>query len=103
MIKNKRGISGVVTVVIMIALVMVATSIVWAVISKLMTSQIETTQSCFGNFGKVSINSRYTCYDDTQKKFRFSVNVGDVDLDGVVVIIEDRVKLRKGKFKDEPA
>jgi hypothetical protein len=86
--KNKRGISGIVAAVIMIALVMAIGGIVWAVISNLVTEQLEEAGSCFDIFDKVSINNKYTCWNDTAgNEMLFSINVADAEIDKIVVSI----------------
>ncbi len=87
MIKNKKGLSGVITAVLMIALAMAAVIIVWNVVNNLVSEKLEETSSCFDVFGKITINNRYTCYDDTNKGFQFSLNMGDLDVDEVLVSI----------------
>ena len=87
MIKNKRGLSGVITVVIMIALVMAAAVIVWVVVNNIVKGQLEGVESCFGVYGKVTINNQYTCYDTIGKKFQFSIKIEDIDVDSVLVSI----------------
>lgn len=85
--KNKRGISGVITAVIMIALVMALIVIVWSFIVPLVKDQLGDVESCFGVFGKVTINSMYTCYDSSLNNFQFSIKIKDIDVDEVVVSI----------------
>ena len=85
--KNKKGISGIVATVIMIALVMAAASIIWAVINNMMKEKTASVESCFGNFEKVTLNAMYTCYNSTNNNIQFSINIGDVDVDGVLVAI----------------
>jgi len=84
---NKKAISGIVTAVIMIALVMAAAIIVWAVVNNLVSEQLGEAESCFMIFGKVSINNRYTCYNSTENELQFSINIGDIDVDEVLVAI----------------
>lgn len=85
--KNKKGISGVITVVIMIALVMVAAVIVWVVVRNIVQGQLGGVESCFGAYGKVTINDIYTCYNSSSDKFQFSISIGDIDVDSVLVSI----------------
>ena len=87
MIKNRKGISGVITAVIMIALVLVAAVIVWVVVRNIVQGQLTGVESCFGVYGKVTINNRYTCYNSSSNKFQFSVNIGDIDVSAVLVSI----------------
>lgn len=84
---NKKGISGVIVTVLMIALVLAVVVIVWNVINNLVGEKLEEAESCFDIFGKVSLNSQYTCYDSTNDEVRFSVNVGDIALNKVIVSI----------------
>lgn len=85
--KNHKGISGVIVVVILIALVMVVSVIVWTVINNLVTDKLGKAESCFGIFGEVTINSRYTCYKSSFGEFQFSINIGDIDVDEIIIAI----------------
>ncbi len=83
----KHGLSGIITAVIMIALVMAAAVIVWGVVNNLLKGQMESAEACFGNYNKVTINSIYTCYDSTDNTFHFSLNIGDIEVDEVIVSV----------------
>ena len=83
----KTGLSGVITAVIMIALVMAAAVIVWGVVNKTIKGQMKTTESCFGNYNKVAFNSIYVCYDPTADTFQFSLDIGDIEVDSVIVSV----------------
>lgn len=85
--KNKRGLSGVVTMVILIAVVMAGTTIVWSVTKKTVESQVDQAKSCYGIYDKVAINSEYTCYDADTDRLYLGINVGDVDIDEILVSI----------------
>ncbi len=87
MIKNKRGLSGVITAVILIALVMVAGVIVWVVVRNIVQGELGGVESCFGAYGKVIIDNKYTCYNSSSEQFQFSVNIGDIDVNSVLVSI----------------
>ncbi len=84
---NKKGISGVITVVIMVALVMVVAAIVWVVVRNIVQGELGGVESCFGAYDKVKIESMYTCYDSDSNNFQFSINVKDIDASGVLVSI----------------
>jgi len=84
---NNKGISGVVAAVIMIALVMAVGVIVWVVVRNVIQGQLGSVESCFGIYDKVTLNSLYTCYDADNDEFLFSINVGDVEVDKVLVAI----------------
>ena len=84
---SKKGISGVITTVIMIALVMAASSIVWVTVNNLIGEKLEEAGSCFDVFEKIIINSRFTCYNLSAKEFQFSISVGDIEIDELLVAI----------------
>ena len=83
----KHGLSGVITAVIMIALVMAAAVIVWGVVNRTIRGQTEGAEACFGNYNKVTINSIYTCYDPVEDTFHFSLSIGDIEVDEVLVSV----------------
>ena len=83
--KNKRGVSDVVTTVLLIALTLVLVGVVWVVINNLVKSKLDDTGSCFETFDKLKINQRYTCYNSSSKEFQFSIDVGDIDLKEIVI------------------
>lgn len=85
--KNKRGVSGVVTMVLMIALVIVAVSIVWIVVNNLINEKLENADSCLEIFEKVTLNNFYTCYNSSSNEVRFSINIGNCDINKLIVSI----------------
>ncbi|MCW8966502.1 MAG: hypothetical protein OQK82_07440 [Candidatus Pacearchaeota archaeon] len=87
MLKSKKAISGIITAVIMIALVMAATAILWGVVNNIVNEQLDEAGSCFDLYDKVTINNRYTCHNTTSDELRFSINVGDIDLSGLLVSV----------------
>ncbi len=82
---KKRGISNVITVVILIALVLTIVGIVWAVINNLVKGELGSAESCFGIFEEVNLNSRYTCYNSSQQELLFSICIGDVVVDEALI------------------
>jgi len=98
--KEKRGLSIVVTTVVLIALVLIAIAIVWVVVKNLITEKLEETESCFGNFDKVTINGYYTCYDSDSKEFQFAIDVGDIEIDAVLVLISNEGESKSFEIND---
>lgn len=87
---KKKGLSEVVTTVIMVALSLAALVIVWGFVSGFINQEIESSESCFGNYDKVKLNKQYTCYEALvggEYNLRFSIGVGDIEVDSVVVSI----------------
>jgi len=87
LLNEKKGISAVVTAVIMIALVMTLAIIVWQVLTNLVEDSLAGTKSCFNIVGKIEINDEYTCYNTTKPSVQFSIKMSDIDVDGIVVLI----------------
>lgn len=91
--KNKKALSTVVSTVLIILLVIVAVTIVWASVKNFIKDQTEKTK-CFDveASDKVKINDYYTCYQDVEPDgdidtVTFSIELGDVEIDGLVVSI----------------
>ncbi len=87
--RSKRGLSTIVITLILVALSMAAIVLVWGFINNLIKKQISSSESCFGNAEKVTINRQYTCYEQsgTNYKLRFSLSVGDIAVKKVVVSV----------------
>ena len=91
--KNRKALSGVVMMVIMIALVMVIMAVVVTMTKKTVEKKIEQTEACgIDNFGKLSINSEFVCYDSTNSEFVFSINREDIDLDKLLISISSETE-----------
>ena len=82
---NRKGLSDVVTTVLMIALGVAMIAIVWVIVNGLVKSSLSSAGSCVDTFDKVKINSRYTCYNSSSKEFQFSIDIRDISVDEVVV------------------
>jgi len=86
----KKGVSAVVTTVILVVLVLVLVSVVWGVVNNLVTENLESSSSCFGNFEKVEIEGKYTYYDENTDEFQFSVSMKDIDIEELVIVISTK-------------
>jgi flagellin-like protein len=85
--KNKRGMSEVVSTVIMIALVMVAAGIIWGVISSMIGDTTEKSQACFGNYEKVTLYGEGTCYDDLEDRLSVYIDVKDIEVSKIIISV----------------
>lgn len=95
---NKKAVSGVVVTVIMVSLVLVAISIVWGVINNLIETNLAKTEACFNIFEKINLNRKNICYDLATKEFFVSVNVKDIDVEGILVSISGDQKTKSFKI-----
>jgi hypothetical protein len=100
--KNNRGLSGVITAVLMIALVMVIVVIVWVVVRNIVQGQIGSVESCFEVYDKVTINNLYTCYNSTSNHFQFSIKVEDIELDKIIISVSSEGSTKSYLNKRRP-
>jgi len=84
---GKKGVSEVIASVLLIALVMVLSAIIWMVVQNLINPNLEQTSSCFGIFDKVKVGNTYTCYDSSSDELRLSLEVGEVDINAILISI----------------
>ena len=90
--KNKRGMSGVIVAIIMIALALFLGALVWGVVNNLIKEEIGKSSSCFGIYDKINIERRYTCYDSEDNRTRIQLRIGDIDVDSVLISISGNTK-----------
>ena len=100
-IRNQKGIAQILATMIMIMLVLAAASIVFGVVNNLVKDEIESSEACFGNFGEVTINKQYTCRDFDSNEVQFLINVGDVDIDGLLVSVSGKSGAKSFKIIGE--
>ena len=101
--KNKKGLSGVVVAVLMVALAIVLISIVWVVVDKLVRDKLSEAGSCMDIFGAVTINELYTCYDSANSYFQFSIGVGGIEISSVLVSIAGAGQTKSFTITNTPA
>lgn len=86
-LSNKKAVSGVVTVVIMIALVMLTTLIIWGTIRTIVNDETEHSASCIESYKTTKLNSKYTCYDSANDELKFSIQVNDPAPEEILVSV----------------
>jgi len=87
---GKKGLSTVIVTLLFVLLSIVAIGIVWVFVRGLINEQIQSTETCYKNYDKITITERYTCYDVVEAdnySLRFSISIGDVDVEKVVVYV----------------
>ncbi|MCL5018564.1 MAG: hypothetical protein M1416_02230 [Candidatus Pacearchaeota archaeon] len=99
--KDKRALSTIVITVILIALSMAAVVLVWGFVNNLIKKQIGSSESCFGNYDKITLNKQYTCYDSDLQEFRFSLSIGDVTADKVIVSVSSASEVKSYEITNE--
>ena len=99
---KKRGLSGVIAIVIMIALAIVLISIVWVVVDNLVRDKLDKAGSCLDILGAITIDYLYTCYDSATSYFQFSIKVGDADVSSVLVSISGEGQTKSFTITNTP-
>jgi len=87
--KSKKGISGIVASVILIALVIASVTIVWKVVQGMISSKLKQSSSCFDIMDKVTLGA-YTCFNSSGNEILFEIDVADINLDKVVVLVSGK-------------
>ncbi len=84
---NKKGLSGVVTALLLVLLSVVLVGIVWVAIQDMIKKELPE-QECINAFEKVTLDSGLTCYlggaGDT-KEMQFSISVADMNVEKLLV------------------
>ena len=75
--KSKKGLSQVVTTILLILLSVVMIGAVWQIINNFVLDKLEGGQSCFEVLDKIHLNSDYTCYNTTAQETYVSISVGE--------------------------
>jgi len=88
MVKNKKALSTIIATVILILLTIAATIIIWTTIQGTIEDNISSGEACNAEiFDKITINSRYTCYNETSGLFQFSISLGEIEIDSLLISI----------------
>ena len=82
---SRKGLSAIITTLILIALTISVIAVVWATVTNLLTDKLNTAKSCMNIFDKIELNKLYTCYDGSN--FQFSIDIGEIDVEEIIVII----------------
>jgi hypothetical protein len=85
--KNKKGLSQIVSTVILILLTVAIVAGVWATIQNLVEGKLDKTGACYGLFEKINVNPKYTCYDPIESRMQVSISIGEVEIDSLLVSI----------------
>ena len=97
--KNKRGLSGVVSVLILVMLVVVLISIVWVMVNNLVRDRLDEAESCFGVFDQITINGKYTCYNSSSYDIQFSISLSDIEIEKLIVSVFDSATKSSKSFE----
>lgn len=96
----KKGMSQIIATMIMVMLVIVVSAIVFNFVSNLTNERIKSSEACFGNYGKITIDNRYTCYNSTSNEVQVFISVGDISVDSFLVSVSANSGAKSFEIKD---
>ena len=99
--KQKKGLSAIVTLMILILITLSVGGIIFVAINKTVTKKLGSAESCYNIFEKVKINSEYTCYDSSSNETQFSIDVGEIEFQEILVAISDGDSSKNFKLTNE--
>ncbi len=85
--KNKKALSAVVSVVLMIALVLAATGVVFSIVKKTAEEKLKDSKSCFDIVEKFSLEDDYTCYNVSNEKVFVSISRKEILVDYLLISV----------------
>lgn len=98
---DRRGVSAVIATVLLIGLTVFAVAIVWGIINTFIGDEIDRGDACFGIFGEVSIHDPFTCYNGSSNELEFSIRVGDIEVEEILVRISGNESSVNFKLTEE--
>lgn len=99
--ENRKGVSAVVITMLMVLLVVAAASIIWVAVNNLVKGGTGSSKSCYDILGKITLNSEYTCYNNSNDRVLFSINIGDAEIDELLVSIANERNSTLFKLSNE--
>ncbi|MFQ5531596.1 MAG: hypothetical protein ACE5ES_03195 [Candidatus Nanoarchaeia archaeon] len=85
--KSKKALSGVVSMVILVGLVIGAIAMVWVIVKNLVEDKLGEAGTCFGVFEKITLEDSYTCSNSSSVVFMISV--GNITVEEILVAVYD--------------
>jgi flagellin-like protein len=90
--KYKKGLSTIVTTIMIIAMVLVAGVIIFTLVRNVAEDNLGKTEACYNLYEKISLNDDYTCYNSTGNYTQFSLNRKELTLDSLRISIDSEIK-----------
>ena len=99
---KKKGLSDVISTVLLITLTVVLIGVVWVIVGGIVKDKTIAGTSCLDLFEKVKLNEEFTCYDAGTNTLRVSVDITDLDVDGILFSVSDLIKSKSFEIKKNP-
>ena len=87
--RGKKGLSQVVSTVILIFLTVTLIAGVWTIVNGYVGSSLNKAGACNDILGKVSLNPEYTCYDSSSNSLLISISRNEFAMDSLLVAVSE--------------
>lgn len=99
---GKKGLSQIVSTVLLIVLTMALVAGFWTVINSYINSNLDKASACNNIIEKVKINYDYTCYDSSSKSVLISISRGEFEMDSLFVSVSDEYESKSFVLENNP-
>lgn len=83
--KYSKGLSQVVTTVLLILITISAIGIIWVAINSFVGDRLNGAGSCLSVLDQIEFNNDWTCYNASSNETLISINRGDVEITSILV------------------
>ncbi len=97
--RNKKGLSPVVATVVLIGIAVAMVTIVLGIVKPFAEDRLDESKRCYDVLGKVEFNYQYTCYNSSNNTMVISISQKDVDLDGMIIVLNEENGTYSESFK----
>ncbi|MDP3966540.1 MAG: hypothetical protein Q8Q04_03340 [archaeon] len=99
---GKKGLSQVISTVLLILLTVAIIGGVWAAVNGYVGSSLNRSGACNQILGKVSLNSDYTCYDPSSESVLISISRGEFAMESLLVSVSEELESKSFFLEDDP-
>lgn len=99
---NNLGVSGVITVVILIVITLSLLGIVYTIVLPIVTDNLDRADACSPKIlDKIKLNREHTCYDKDNEQIETFIEIKDVELDKIIVMVSNEDGTEISEIKKE--
>ena len=99
---EKRAVSSVIAIIMIIALTVVMVFVVLTGIKTIINKKISSSESCSQIRDKVFLEELYTCYNSSSKEVYFSISVKDIQLNKISFLLENKQNSKSFEITSTP-
>lgn len=90
--KDKKALSSVISAFILVSFSLVLIAIVFVIVNHMIQDKVDETNLNPSSYDKIKINRLATCKNISKGELKLSIEIGDIDVDGVYISISDSSK-----------